>query len=110
VKFVVDAQLPPALANWINQHGHEAKHVFDLNLISTDDAAIWSYAVANGVVIISKDEDFVDQFLVSVDEVTLVWVRKGNCTTKELLAWFEPFWGEITRRIAAGERLVEVRG
>ena len=28
-RFLVDAQLPPALARWLTAHGHPSQHVFD---------------------------------------------------------------------------------
>jgi len=31
MRFLVDAQLPIGLARMLQQHGNEAKHVFDLN-------------------------------------------------------------------------------
>lgn len=43
MNFLVDAQLPPALARWIAGQGHGAVHVFDLALHSTTGTA---YAVA----------------------------------------------------------------
>jgi predicted nuclease of predicted toxin-antitoxin system len=32
MRFLVDAQLPPALARWLAAQGHEAAHVGDLGL------------------------------------------------------------------------------
>lgn len=32
MRFLVDAQLPPALARWIAAQGHEARHVADLGM------------------------------------------------------------------------------
>ncbi len=31
VRFIVNAQLPPALAKMLVEFGHEAEHVIDLN-------------------------------------------------------------------------------
>jgi len=30
MKFIVDAQLPPALARWLCEQGHQAEHVQDV--------------------------------------------------------------------------------
>jgi hypothetical protein len=30
MKFLVDAQLPRRLANWLNEAGHDTLHTFDL--------------------------------------------------------------------------------
>jgi predicted nuclease of predicted toxin-antitoxin system len=109
VKFLVDSQLPPALARWISTQGHEAAHIVDLGLIADDDSKIWEYAKKEGAIIISKDEDFADRWLLSNGEVALIWIRKGNCSNHSLLSWLEPLWPEILRRLEQGERLIELR-
>ena len=43
MRFLVDAQLSPALARWAEGHGHLAEHVADVGLTSADDRAIWEY-------------------------------------------------------------------
>ncbi|MGH7341852.1 MAG: DUF5615 family PIN-like protein [Candidatus Rokuibacteriota bacterium] len=48
MRFLVDAQLPPALARWLTSHGHEAEHVFDCDLTSADDRTIWRRAISTG--------------------------------------------------------------
>jgi predicted nuclease of predicted toxin-antitoxin system len=72
LKFLVDAQLPPSLARWIPSRGHEATHVFDIAMHTAGDAAIWEYAGANGCVLLTKDEDFVDRWLLSPAPIALV--------------------------------------
>jgi predicted nuclease of predicted toxin-antitoxin system len=37
VKFLVDANLPPALAQWLASEGHEARHVADLGMQAAAD-------------------------------------------------------------------------
>jgi uncharacterized protein (TIGR02246 family) len=44
VNFLVDAQLPPALARWIASQRHQATHVFDLGFHTADDPVIWERA------------------------------------------------------------------
>jgi hypothetical protein len=44
LRFLVDAQLPPALARWITDQGHEAAAVRDLGLRDSPDSAIWESA------------------------------------------------------------------
>ena len=59
MRFLVDAQLPPALARRIETLGHSADHVFDCGLAAATDDAIRTYAAKIGAVIVTKDEDFV---------------------------------------------------
>ena len=65
MNFLVDAQLPPALARWIADRGHPAVHVAKLGMEAVDDGIIWDYARKNQAVIISKDEDFADRWLLN---------------------------------------------
>jgi predicted nuclease of predicted toxin-antitoxin system len=40
MRFLVDAQLPPALARWIESQGQVAQHVADLGLADASDRSI----------------------------------------------------------------------
>ena len=109
MNFLVDAQLPPALARWIANQGHQATHIFDIGLQSADDPGIWERARSANAVIISKDEDFVDHWLLSSDPVQLVWIRKGNCSNRALFDWIEPLWQDAVKRLEQGEKFIELR-
>ena len=109
MNFLVDAQLPPALARWITSQGHRATHVFDIGLQTADDPLIWGRARRENTVIISKDEDFVDHWLLSAEPVQLVWIRKGNCSNRALLDWLEPLWPDAVHRLEQEEKLIELR-
>ena len=58
MKYLIDNQLPPALATHLAGHGLQATHVADVGLAQATDRELWQYALANGCVIVSKDEDF----------------------------------------------------
>jgi predicted nuclease of predicted toxin-antitoxin system len=60
LKFLVDAQLPPALAGWLVGKGHMAEHVGSVAGLDAADARIWDLAVAGDYVILTKDRDFVE--------------------------------------------------
>ena len=45
MRFLVDAQLPPALARLLITLGHTAEHVADIGLRDADDSPIWAYAL-----------------------------------------------------------------
>lgn len=40
MKFLIDAQLPPALCRWLRDHRHEAVHVSEIGMIAASDVAI----------------------------------------------------------------------
>jgi predicted nuclease of predicted toxin-antitoxin system len=58
VRFLVDTQLPAALARWLREKGHQAEYVLDVNFAQSKDTPIWRYAQEHGAVIVTKDEDF----------------------------------------------------
>jgi predicted nuclease of predicted toxin-antitoxin system len=41
VKFLVDANLPPALAQWLAPEGYEAHHVSEFGMEAMPDREIW---------------------------------------------------------------------
>ena len=109
MKFIVDNQLPPALARLIlTELGSEAIHVADVGLRDASDSQLWEYASANDAVLISKDEDFVAMYIAR-PTARLVWVRIGNCRRGFLLEAFRLAWPRICARLANREGFVEVR-
>jgi len=59
MKFLIDAQLPRTLGNFLNQNGHEARHVLELpSGERTPDEEIWKVATQHDEIIVSKDSDF----------------------------------------------------
>jgi len=61
MKIWIDAQLPPALANWLSAtFGLEASALRDLSLRDAQDIEIFEAARAKNAVIIIKDSDFID--------------------------------------------------
>lgn len=109
MKFLIDHQLPPALARFLeNELGAEAIHVIDAGMEKSSDDQIWSYASENSYVLVSKDEDFVSFFL-RAPTAKLLWVRIGNCRKAHLLSAFQSLWPEITGRLGKGEQFLELR-
>jgi predicted nuclease of predicted toxin-antitoxin system len=109
MRFLVDAQLPPALARWLSERGHEAAHVLDLGLLEASDRSIWTQAGEIGATLITKDQDFITLLSIAPNGVSVVWVRVGNTTRRELLAWFDTVFPSIEQALMSGESLVEVR-
>ena len=107
MRFLIDAQLPPALAGWLRERGHDAEHVADNGMVGASDAAIAEHAERSRRILVTKDEDFLALRL--PDRFALLWLRCGNATNRALFAWLEPRWAEIERLLNAGEQVVEVR-
>jgi predicted nuclease of predicted toxin-antitoxin system len=108
MRFLVDAQLPPALVRWLIDKGHEAEHVADQEMQAASDSAIWDYAMATSAVIITKDEDFAQRKVLTAAGPAVVWIRLPNTRRRELLEWFETVMPQILAALERGETLVEV--
>lgn len=109
MKFLIDAQLPPALARLITSLGHHAQHVEDIGALLSTDEAIWTYAVTHAQSIITKDEDFKNLLLLaSTQKTPVVWVRLGNCSNAALTSWFQPLFPQILSHLEQGEYLIEL--
>jgi predicted nuclease of predicted toxin-antitoxin system len=108
VRFLIDAQLPPALAKALIEAGHDAEHVESAGLRHAGDADIWNYALNNQRAIITKDEDFASRSLVAAHSPRIVWVRVPNCSKRQLLRWLLPEMRQIVQAFEAGNTLVEI--
>ncbi len=109
MKFLVDAQLPPALARWLCAQGHDAQHVEDFGLRDAEDQVIWVQAMSMDAIIITKDEDFAARAARDSNSPVIIWFRLGNATNRALLQWLEPRWSQMIVFLNAGHRLIEVR-
>ena len=107
MKFLIDAQLPPALCQWLRARGHEATHVINIGLGGASDEAIADRVIADQTMLISKDEDFL--ILRLPDRFGLLWLRCGNATNRALSAWLEARWDRVEYLLADGEQMIELR-
>lgn len=109
MRFLIDAQLPPALARVLDEHGHVAEHVNDIGQSEAPDRELWQYALDRQAVIITKDEDFTQMVAMGGESPTVVWVRVGNTRRAALLAWFEPLIDPIVSMLERGDQVIELR-
>lgn len=107
MRFLVDAQLPPALARWLAAQGHQADHVADHQMAAAPDAAIWDFALRSGAAIVTKDEDFAQHRVLSDTGPAVIWIRLPNTRRRELLAWFGAALPQVLSALERGETLIE---
>jgi len=88
--FLVDAQLPVRLARFLQAAGHGTIHTKDLpQQNATTDAEINALSIQQNRIVITKDTDFLDSFLISQEPYKLLLVTTGNITNVELEALFQ---------------------
>jgi predicted nuclease of predicted toxin-antitoxin system len=109
VTFLVDNQLPRALARFFVSHGFKAEHLLDLGMDEAGDRAVWDYALKGSHVIVTKDEDFLNLALRPGPAAQVIWGRLGNCRKQALLHSFESALPKVVQALQQGDRVVELR-
>jgi len=91
MNFLVDAQLPRRVADWFRQAGHDALHTLDLPEENrTSDSTVLDVAFREHRVVITKDADFVDSFLLTHRPEKLLLISTGNIINARLEALLLP--------------------
>ena len=85
MKFLVDAQLPRRFCSWLSVVGHDAVHTLDLPKGNrTSDSEILDIADQEDRIVITKDDDFVQSFLLAGRPPKLFLVATGNISNNKL--------------------------
>jgi len=85
MKFLVDAQLPRSFCDWLREYGHDAVHTLDLEMGNqTPDSEITRIADRESRIVVTKDDDFVQSFLLRNTPQRLMLVASGNIGNAEL--------------------------
>lgn len=84
MKLLLDENLAPRLAHTLADLYPGSCHVDDCGLKQASDHDVWEYALAHGFVIASKDSDFEQRSLLRGQPPKVIWLRLGNCSTREL--------------------------
>ncbi|MCU0424354.1 MAG: DUF5615 family PIN-like protein [Candidatus Kapabacteria bacterium] len=81
MKLLLDANLPPQLAQRLRDLYPKSQHVRSVSLRNADDTAIWNYAKREGFTIVSKDSDFYHRSILLGFPPKVIWLKLGNCST-----------------------------
>ena len=89
MKFLIDAQLPLRFGRWLAKRGHDALHTLEMPLGNrTPDTEIVALAAREGRIVVTKDSDFVQSFLLT-GHPSLLFVSTGNFGNPELEFLFQ---------------------
>ena len=99
LRFLVDAQLPKRLADFLAFHtACDCLHTLDLPAANqTQDGSITRLSMAEQRIVITKDADFVNSFLLHGQPHKLLLVSTGNISTTELLELFRQFLPQLMK-------------
>ena len=96
IKFLVDAQLPYRLAEMIRSKGFDVKHTDDLpNKERTTDNELRILAKEEDRILITKDNDFFDSYILSKSPNQLLLISTGNIINKDLFLLFNKYFEMI---------------
>jgi predicted nuclease of predicted toxin-antitoxin system len=107
----VDAHLSPAIATWIaNTFGITALALRDVGLKDAEDVEIFEAAKAQGVILLTKDSDFVDLVERLGSPPQIIWLTCGNTSNARLQEILSATLLEALEFLGTGEVLVEISG
>ena len=108
MRFLLDAQLPRRLARELTSLGHEAVHTLDLpDGNRTSDDRICEIADSESRLVVTKDRDFVDAFILRGTPRRLLFISTGNIGNDALIVLFARRLPEI-EAVSATSRFIEL--
>ncbi len=82
--LLFDENLSPRLVDRLADIYPGSVHVSTVGLGSAFDKAVWEYARQNDFMIVTRDADFSEMSLVSGFPPKIIWIRRGNCSTRDI--------------------------
>lgn len=84
MKLLFDQNLSYQLVDKLSAEFPGSQHVRDVGLSTADDEEVWKYARKKDMTIVSKDSDFHQLSLLWGFPPKIVWIRRGNVSTREI--------------------------
>jgi predicted nuclease of predicted toxin-antitoxin system len=97
MRFLCDVHIRYKLVAFLQKKNCNAYHVNDILSDKAQDFEIATYADENDCIVITKDEDFKNSFLLSGTPKKLIKLNTDNSSTKQILYIFERNWDIILR-------------
>ncbi|MHB8339016.1 MAG: DUF5615 family PIN-like protein [Ignavibacteriaceae bacterium] len=86
MKFLIDAQLPKSLSYLFKSKGFDSIHTIELpDKNKAKDSQVIQLAIKEKRIVVSKDNDFLDSFLIKSEPSKLIMVKTGNIPNKKLI-------------------------
>lgn len=86
MKFLIDTQLPPKLSHFFSYRKIDSKHTQDYeNGIFMDDATIVEIAIKEKRIIVTKDIDFFNNYILKGSPPKVLLLKTGNISNTDLL-------------------------
>ncbi|MBI1194082.1 MAG: hypothetical protein GC205_13065 [Bacteroidetes bacterium] len=110
MKFLVDTQLPPLLAEFLANKGYESLHTthFENGHLFADREII-RIAIENELIIVTKDSDFTEYFMLHGAPPRVLLIEFGNISNRELIWLFEKYLSEVLDAFQEESKMVIFR-
>ena len=108
LQFMVDAQLPISISEYLKSRGHDSKHTLELPAQNaTSDQELMRIATIEQRILITKDDDFLQSYLLYKMPAKLLLIKTGNIRNKELFDIFQNGL-DVMCRLFSKHSLIEV--
>ncbi|MBP7376481.1 MAG: DUF5615 family PIN-like protein [Pyrinomonadaceae bacterium] len=84
MKLLFDHNLSPKLVKALEDLFPGSDHVYPLGMDQAEDTEIWEFAKDRNFVLVTRDADFGDLSVLRGFPPNVVWIRRGNCKTKDI--------------------------
>jgi len=84
VKLLFDQNLAPISVARLGDLFPQSLHVREAGLERADDLTVWRFALEHGFAIVTKDSDFQERSQIASSAPGIVWIRRGNCSTRDI--------------------------
>ena len=84
MKLLFDQNLSPRLTSFFSKTFAGSMHLKDIGLDAVPDFIVWEFAKKKGFIIVTKDNDFNNLVSLFGFPPKVIWIRRGNCSTKDI--------------------------
>ena len=84
MRLLFDEQLSEELSQLLLDVFPDSVHVRRLGAGGASDAAVWQLALERQCLLVTKDEDFHRLSVLRGAPPKVIWIRLGNCTTRDV--------------------------
>ena len=93
--LLFDQNLSPSLVNLLADIYPGSVHVDRMGLPTAPDREVWDYARQHDYIVVTKDADFSELSLLLGFPPKVIWIRRGNCSTRDIERLLRENYGAI---------------
>jgi predicted nuclease of predicted toxin-antitoxin system len=93
--LLFDQNLSPRLINLLADIYPASAHVEGIGLPTAGDREVWDYARQHDCIVVTKDADFSELSLLLGFPPKVIWIRRGNCSTRDIEGLLRENYGAI---------------